>query len=72
VNPRCGRDAITGWALLACAQRWPSAATAILFVALPLQGIAAGIENSNEMGYRQALTPDELLGRVDAARRSVI
>jgi MFS family permease len=44
---------------------------ALLFVALPLQGLAAGIENSNEMGYWQALTPDELLGRVNATRRSV-
>jgi MFS family permease len=42
-----------------------------LFVALSLQGLAAGIENSNEMGYWQALTPDELLGRVNATRRSI-
>ncbi|MBD5785209.1 MFS transporter [Cellulosimicrobium terreum] len=44
---------------------------ALLFVALALQGVAAGVENSNEMGYWQALTPDELLGRVNATRRSV-
>jgi MFS family permease len=44
---------------------------ALLFVALALQGLAAGIENSNEMGYWQALTPDELLGRVNATRRSI-
>jgi MFS family permease len=44
---------------------------ALLFVALALQGLAAGLENSNEMGYWQALTPDELLGRVNATRRSV-
>jgi MFS family permease len=44
---------------------------ALLFVALFLQGLAAGIENANEMGYWQALTPDELLGRVNATRRSV-
>jgi MFS family permease len=43
---------------------------ALLFVALALQGLAAGIENSNEMGCWQALTPDELLGRVNATRRS--
>jgi len=42
----------------------------LLFVALALQGLAAGIENSNEMGCWQALTPDELLGRVNATRRS--
>ena len=40
-------------------------------MALFLQGLAAGIENSNEMGYWQALTPDHLLGRVNATRRSV-
>jgi MFS family permease len=44
---------------------------ALLFVALALQGLAAGMENSNEMGYWQALTPDELLGRVNATRRSI-
>jgi MFS family permease len=29
------------------------------------------MENSNEMGYWQALTPDGLLGRVNATRRSI-
>jgi MFS family permease len=44
---------------------------ALLFVALSLQGLASGLENANEMGYWQALTPDELLGRVNATRRSI-
>ena len=44
---------------------------ALLFVALALQGLAAGVENPNDMGYWQTLTPDELLGRVNATRRSV-
>jgi hypothetical protein len=58
------------WLLVAVAP--PTAVgDALLFVALPLQGLAAGVENSNEMGYWQALTPDELLGRVNATRRSV-
>ena len=58
------------WLLVAVA---PSTVVgdAFLFVALSLQGLAAGIENSNEMGYWQALTPDEFLGRVNATRRSV-
>lgn len=58
------------WLLVAIA---PAGAVgyALLFVALFLQGLAAGIENSNEMGYWQALTPDELLGRINATRRSV-
>ena len=57
------------WLLVAVA---PATAVgdAFLFAALPLQGLAAGIENPNEMGYWQALTPDELLGRVNATRRS--
>ena len=57
------------WLLVAIA---PSTALGdvLLFVALPLQGLTAGIENSNEMGYWQALTPDELLGRANATRRS--
>jgi MFS family permease len=58
------------WLLVAIAA--PTAVgDALLFVALALQGLAAGMENSNEMGYWQALTPDGLLGRVNATRRSV-
>jgi hypothetical protein len=29
-----------------------------------------GVENANDMGYWQRLTPDGLLGRVNATRRS--
>ncbi|WP_285620630.1 MFS transporter [Actinoallomurus iriomotensis] len=47
-----------------------SAHTAALFVALAVHGLAAGVENANEMGYWQAATPDGLLGRVNATRRS--
>jgi MFS family permease len=58
------------WLLVAIAP--PTAiGEALMFVALSLQGLAAGIENSNEMGYWQTRTPDELLGRVNASRRSV-
>ncbi len=58
------------WLVVAIA---PATATGdvLLFVALSLQGLTAGIENSNEMGYWQALTPDKLLGRTNATRRSV-
>jgi MFS family permease len=58
------------WLLVALAPSTP-AGDVLLFVALSLQGFAAGIENSNELGYWQALTPDELLGRANATRRSV-
>ena len=47
-----------------------SAHTAALFAALAVHGLAAGVENANEMGYWQAVTPDGLLGRVNATRRS--
>lgn len=42
----------------------------LIFVALGVQGLAAGVENANEMGYWQATTPDGLLGRTNAVRRS--
>lgn len=58
------------WLLVAIAPAAP-VGYALLFIALFLQGLAAGISNSNEMGYWQVLTPDELLGRVNATRRSV-
>ena len=41
-----------------------------LFVAMALQGFVAGLENPNEMAYRQAVTPDALLGRTNATMRS--
>lgn len=36
-----------------------------------LYGLALGVENANEMGYRQAVTPDELQGRMNTTTRSV-
>jgi MFS family permease len=58
------------WLLVAIAPTSPLG-DGLLFVALFIAGLAAGVENPNEMGYWQALTPDELLGRVNATRRSV-
>ena len=43
----------------------------LLFVALALGGLAAGVENANEMSYRQQAVPDNVLGRVNATGRSV-
>lgn len=43
----------------------------LVFVGLAVLGLSAGLENSNEMGLWQTLTPDELLGRVNGARRSI-
>lgn len=57
------------WLLVALAT--PDAVgTGLLFVALALHGFAGGVENPNSLGYRQAVTPDALLGRVNAFIRS--
>ncbi|WP_435080576.1 MFS transporter [Clavibacter michiganensis] len=48
----------------------PPAKVITLFVAFAVQGAAAGIENANEMSLRQTLTPDGLLGRMNATMRS--
>ena len=36
-----------------------------------LLGSSLGAENANEMGYRQAVTPDGLQGRMNATMRSI-
>ncbi len=36
-----------------------------------LYGQAIGVENANEMGYRQPVTPDALQGRMNTTMRSV-
>ncbi len=46
-----------GWLLLAAGQL--------------LLGLSMGAESANEMGYWQAVTPDDLQGRTSATRRSV-
>ncbi|MGJ6979832.1 MFS transporter [Aestuariimicrobium soli] len=42
----------------------------LIVVALVLQGLAMGAENSPEQWLWQTLTPDELLGRTNATRRA--
>ncbi|WP_349236116.1 MFS transporter [Cryobacterium sp. BB307] len=59
--------------LLAPAGEAPQAdavALALVFSAFALQGFAGGLENANEMSFRQGLTPDALLGRVNGTMRS--
>jgi MFS family permease len=58
------------WALVAAVPGTDAAALTLLFGAFALQGLAGGIENASEMSYRQAVTPDALLGRVNGALRS--
>jgi MFS family permease len=59
-----------GWLLVAAAPTVPAGAW-LLGAALVLQGLAMGVENANDTGYWQAVTPDRLLGRANATRRSV-
>ena len=42
----------------------------MIFTALVLSGFAGGVENANEMSFRQVVTPDVLLGRVNGTMRS--
>ena len=43
---------------------------AILAVGQALYGLALGLSNANEMGYRQLVTPDRLQGRMNTTIRS--
>jgi MFS family permease len=55
------------WALIALSpQGW-----ILLGVGQLLFGLSLGMENANEMGYWQLVTPDELQGRMNATRRSI-
>ena len=58
------------WILVAAAPE-VSAGVGLLAAALLLHGFATGIENANDTGYWQLVTPDRLLGRANATRRSV-
>ncbi len=50
----------------------PDDSTGVMLLggALVLQGLAMGVENANDTGYWQTVTPDRLLGRANATRRS--
>ncbi|MCC3265978.1 MFS transporter [Arthrobacter gengyunqii] len=52
---------------------WPAAAGAMALVCSGqlVLGLGMGIEGPLEMGYRQAVTPDRLLGRMSATLRSI-
>ena len=59
------------WVLVLVApDRGGAGAAVLLAAALGLHGVAGGIENANELGYWQAVTPDRMLGRVNATRRA--
>lgn len=49
----------------------PTAAGLVILGAVQLlAGLGMGVSNSNSLGYRQAVTPDELQGRMNATIRS--
>jgi MFS family permease len=63
------------WVFLALAPASDRPATlstlAVVGVGQLIVGFSMGIENPNEMGYRQAVTPDALQGRMNATMRSI-
>jgi MFS family permease len=64
--------ALTGisWALMAASPpHWLG--WALFSAGQTLLGLSMGAENANELGYRQAVTPDALQGRMNATMRSV-
>lgn len=82
---RLGLRLGAGWAVIACRALTPVATMLILLapdgrpvVALALlslgqlvYGFELGASNANEMGYRQAVTPDDLQARMNTTMRSV-
>lgn len=58
------------WAVVAVAPLAGALAALPLFAGLGLYGLALGVENANEMGFWQAVTPDRLQGRTNTTRRS--
>ena len=63
------------WILIAFAPepdgRASLATLAVVGIGQFVVGFSMGIENPNEMGYRQAVTPDVLQGRMNATMRSI-
>ena len=61
-----------GWAVIALV---PAGGTVLVIVVLAvgqgLYGLGLGLSNANEMGYRQAITPDNLQARMNTTIRSV-
>ncbi len=64
------------WAVVALAPEPRTAGSTWLVVGVVatgqlLYGLALGLENANEMGYRQSVTPDALQARMNTTMRSV-
>jgi len=66
----CRAVTAVSWALLALStEQWSG--WALFGGGQLLLGLSLGAENANEMGYRQAVTPDRLQGRMNATMRSI-
>lgn len=65
---------VVPWALLAFAPIGPDSSLALLLtlvsVAQFLYGLSMGIEDANDIGYRQAVAPDAIQGRMNATIRT--
>ena len=65
---------VAPWALLALAPIGPDSSVPVLLsvagVAQFLYGLSMGIEDANDMAYRQAATPDAMQGRMNATIRT--
>jgi MFS family permease len=71
---RCNALMAIAWAVIALAPAGGNHAwtvIAVLAVGQALYGLALGLSNANEMGYRQGVTPDHLQGRMNTTIRSV-
>lgn len=77
-----GRAILTGrclivvpWALLALAPFGPESSIALLLTVVStaqfLTGLSMGIEDANDIAYRQAVAPDAIQGRMNATIRTV-
>ena len=69
----CDALMVVAWAVIAVVPTghgpiWVAIAT--LAVGQALYGLALGLSNANEMGYRQLVTPDRLQGRMNTTIRS--
>lgn len=67
---------VIAWILIAAVPTghgagWQWVSLAFVAIGQALYGFALGAENANEMGYRQAVTPDALQGRMNATMRSI-
>jgi len=63
---------IPACALIALAAGPPNVAAAVLAVAQALLGFGGVLYNVNQVSLRQAITPDRLLGRMNATMRFII